>query len=222
MITARIIGLFTGVFSTAVSCQPPPQPPKFARVVLVHGILEDGHAFHPLKNRLENHGIHCLVPKLKHNTGRGGLEKIAEGLKSDIEAEFGETERIAIVAFSMGGLVSRYYLQKLGGAARCEEFITISSPHHGTETARFFPTKGAEQMRPGSSFLKDLEETEGTLGDIPIVSYRTPMDLIILPTHSSVWARAENRSHKVALHPLMLHTKSVLDDIERRFIIPEG
>jgi len=221
MITARIFGLFTGVFSAAVSCHPQPQTPKFARVVLVHGILEDGHAFYSLKSRLENHGIRCLVPQLKPNSGRGGLEKIAEGLKSDIDKEFGETDRIAIVAFSMGGLVSRYYLQKLGGAARCEELITISSPHHGTKTAHFFPTKGAEQMRPGSPFLKDLEETEDTLGDIPIVSYRTPMDLMILPTHSSVWARAENRSHNVALHPLMLHTKSVLDDIERRFIVLE-
>lgn len=42
---------------------------------------------------------------------------------------------------------------------------------------------------------------------------------VILPTDSSIWARAENRSHPVALHPLMLQTNSVLDDIERRFII---
>lgn len=221
MITARFFGIFTGVLATAVSCQPQPQTPKFERVVLVHGIFEDGHAFTSLKKRLEHHGIHCLVPKLKPNSGRGGLEKIAAGLKSDIDKEFGETDKIAIVGFSMGGIVSRYYLQKLGGAKRCEELITISSPHHGTDTAWLFPTKGAEQMRPGSPFLKDLAETEDTLGEIPIVSYRTPMDLVILPTNSSIWARAENRSHPVVLHPLMLQTKSVLDDIERRFIVLE-
>jgi triacylglycerol lipase len=82
-----------------------------------------------------------------------------------------------------------------------------------------YPGKGARQMRPGSQFLKDLEATEDRLGDIPVVSYRTPMDLIILPTESSVWKRAENHSHRVILHPLMLYSKPVLDDIEKRMVI---
>ena len=221
MITARFFHLFTGIFATAVSCHPQPQQPRYERVVLVHGIFEDGHAFNSLKRRLETHGIQCYVPQLKPADGRGGLDKIAEGLKADIDKEFGETEKFALVAFSMGGLVSRYYLQHLGGAERCEEFITVSTPHHGTKVAYTYPTKGAFQMRPGSDFLKDLESTESTLGEIPITSYRTPMDLIILPTSSSIWARAENHSYNVALHPLMLQSKSVLNDIERRFTVAE-
>ena len=76
-------------------------------------------------------------------------------------------------------------------------------------------------MRPNSDFLRDLRETEDTLGDMPIVSYRTPMDLIILPASSSVWDRAENHSYNVVLHPLMLYTKSVLDDIEGHLTITD-
>ncbi len=222
MITARFFHLFTGVFATAVSCHPQPQQPRYDKVVMVHGIFEDGKAFDSLKRRLENHGIQCFVPKLKPADGRGGLDKIAEGLKTDIDKEFGEEEKFALIAFSMGGLVSRYYLQKLGGAERCEEFITISTPHHGTKFAYVYPTKGVHQMRPGSDFLRDLEETEDTLGEIPVTSHRTPMDLIILPTTSSVWIRAENHSHNAVLHPLMLHTKSVLDDIEKRLTLPQN
>lgn len=217
MITARFFHLFTGIMASAVSCHPQPATPRYQRVVMVHGIFEDGKAFSSLKSRLENHGIECYVPKLKPADGRGGLDKLAENLKQDINKEFGETDRIAVVAFSMGGLVSRHYLQKLAGAERCDAFVTISTPHHGTKVAYTYPTKGAQQMRPGSAFLRDLEETEDSLGNIPIVSYRTPMDLVILPTDSSVWDRAENLSHNVVLHPMMLHTKSVLDDIERRF-----
>ncbi|MBG7608884.1 MAG: lipase [Verrucomicrobia bacterium] len=219
MITARFFQLFTGIFATAVSCHPQPQQPRHEKVVMVHGIFEDGKAFDSLKRRLETHGIQCFVPKLTPADGRGGLDKLAEGLKDQIDKEFGEDEKFALVAFSMGGLVSRYYLQKLGGAEHCEEFITVSTPHHGTKTAYSYPTKGVFQMRPGSDFLRDLEETEATLGEMPIVSHRTPMDLIILPTSSSVWSRAENHSHNVVLHPLMLHSKPVLDDIERRFTI---
>jgi triacylglycerol lipase len=219
--TARFFLVFNGIFATAVSCHPQPAKPRYEKVVLVHGILEDGKAFDSLKSRLERHGIKCLVPQLKPNDGRSGLEKLAQDLKTDIDAEFGPDERFAVVGFSMGGLVSRHYLQKLGGAERCDAFVTVSTPHHGTTMAHVFPGKGARQMEPGSDFLRDLEETESTLGDMPVVSYRTPMDLIILPTASSVWDRAENKSYKVALHPLMLHTRSVLDDIEKQFTLPE-
>lgn len=219
--TARFFLLFNGIFATAVSCNPQPAKPRYEKVVLVHGILEDGKAFDSLKSRLETHGIKCLVPQLKPNDGRSGLEKLAQDLKTEIDTEFGPNERFAVIGFSMGGLVSRHYLQKLGGAERCDAFVTVSTPHHGTNMAYVFPGKGARQMEPGSDFLRELEKTESTLGDMPVVSYRTPMDLIILPTASSVWDRAENKSYKVALHPLMLHTRSVLDDIEKQFTLPE-
>lgn len=216
MITARFFQLFTGICATAASCHPQPAKPKVERVVMVHGIFEDGKAFDSLKRRLEYHGIECYVPKLTPADARGGLENLAQGLQRDIDKEFGAEEPFGIVAFSMGGLVSRYYLQELGGANRCETFMTISTPHHGTKVAHAYPTRGAQQMRPGSEFLQKLQASEYKLKDISIVSYRTPLDLIIIPTESSVWDRAENRSYNVALHPLMLHTKPVLDDIEKR------
>lgn len=216
MITARFFQLFTGICATAVSCHPQPARPKVERVVLVHGIFEDGKAFDSLKKRLEYNGIECYVPRLKPADARDGLENLAHGLKRDIDTKFGEEKPIGLVAFSMGGLVSRYYLQELGGAERCETLITISTPHHGTSVAHAYPSKGARQMRPGSEFLEKLKASENTLKDMPIVSYRTPLDLVIIPTHSSCWDRAENHSYNVALHPLMLHNKAVLDDIEKR------
>ena len=118
----------------------------------------------------------------------------------------------------MGGLVARHYLQELGGAKRCQRLITISSPHRGTLTAWLHPGKGAQQMRPGSHFLNKLQTTESELGDIPVFSYRTPLDLIILPASSSVWQRAENVSHPALLHPLMLLSPAILADVERRLL----
>jgi triacylglycerol lipase len=192
------------------------------KVVLVHGFLETGSAFKMLKQRLEKHGYECYVPRLIHADGRGGLEKIAAHLKEDIEHQFGDKEPISIIAFSMGGLVSRYYLQNLGGSHRCEKLITISSPHHGTRAAWLYPTKGAEQMRPGSQFLADLENTQCNLGDIPVTSYRTRLDLIILPSTSSIWDRAENLEHPALLHPLMITSNHVIKGIESRLQSSHG
>lgn len=193
-----------------------PQAATPRRVVLVHGFLEDGSAFSFLKARLEKRGFECLVPRLKPSDGRGGLERLAAGLKDDIEAAYGRDSEISIVAFSMGGLVSRHYLQRLGGASRCAKLLTISSPHHGTHAAWLYPSTGAAQMRPDSDFLRSLRATEDRLGRMTVVSYRTPLDLIILPASSSVWERAENVRHPALLHPFMLLSPTVLSDVERR------
>ena len=195
---------------------PPTAPPRVKRVVLVHGFLETGSAFKTLKKRLEKRGFECYVPRLKPSDGRGGLENVAARLKQDIDTKFGPKEPINVVAFSMGGIVSRQYLQQLGGAARCENFVTISSPHHGTKAAWLYPTRGVEEMRPGSPFLESLKNSQDRLGKIPVTSYRTPMDLIILPPESSVWDRAENLEFPVLMHPLMLTSKPVMSDIENR------
>ena len=94
----------------------------------------------------------------------------------------------------MGGVVTRQYLQEMGGARRCQKLIAISAPHHGTKTAWIYPTRGAEDLRPGSPFLKNLEKTEGRLGKMAIASFRTPVDLTIVPASSSIWERADNQA----------------------------
>ena len=197
-----------------------PQRPR--QVVLVHGFAENGTAFAWMKRRLNKKGFDCIVPKLTPRDGRGGLANLARQLRADIDGRFGPDSRIAVVGFSMGGIVSRYYLQELGGAERCDAFFTISSPHQGTAAAWCYPTLGAMEMRPGSDFLRHLEETEQRLGGMPVVSYRTRFDLIILPPASSVWSRAENIEVPVLLHPLMLSCNRIITDIERRLLaLPE-
>jgi hypothetical protein len=60
---------------------------------------------------------------------------------------------------------------------------------------------------------------------MPVVSYRTRLDLIIVPPASSVWDRAENLEYPVVLHPLMLSSWRVIGDIERRLMdagVPPG
>lgn len=169
-----------------------------------------------LKRSLEKRGYVCFVPRLVHADGSGGLHFLAAHLKQDIDARFGPTAPISIVGFSMGGIVSREYLQNLGGAKRCRQLITISSPHHGTKAAWLYPSQGAVEMRPASRFLAHLDATQDQLGKMPVTSYRTPLDLVILPPTSSVWDRADNFAYPVVLHPMMITSRRVLDDIERR------
>ncbi len=215
----RVCQLLAGWFATGPGAAEA-LPVNAPRVVLVHGFLETGSTFKTLQKRLEKCGCECYLPRLKHSDGRGGLENLAVHLKKDIDEKFGTDQPISIVAFSMGGLVSRHYLQNLGGAARCKNLITIASPHHGTNAAWLYPSQGAQDMRPGSQFLASLHDTQDSLGKIPVTSYRTRLDLIILPSTSSVWDRAENLEHPALLHPLMLTSNRVLEGVKQRLLDP--
>ena len=184
-----------------------------ARVVLVHGIFQSGHRFIPMKKQLEKEGYDCLIPKLKPADARSGLETLAAQLQQEIEQKWGKNAEFHIVAHSMGGLVSRYYLQELGGHEYCQTLVTLATPHHGTKAAYFYPGKGAGQMRPQSPFLQQLDASSHRLNKIRLISYRTPLDLIILPSTSSHWDLADNRRVWAPAHPLVMHTPRVKREI---------
>lgn len=219
MILRRLAPLFAASLLHAGE----PVAPPLTHAVLVHGIWQNEHGcFGFLRHDLESRGVTCLVPSLKPADGRDGLEPMALQLKKAIDTTFGADQRFTVIAFSMGGLISRSYLQDLGGAKRCDAFFTISTPHHGTEMARIHPGRGAAEMVPGSVFLSELENGVDRLGDMKVVSYRTPMDLVIVPTESSVWERAENLEIPCPLHPLMTFSPRVRSDLLRRFSYPDA
>lgn len=196
-----------------------PTPTKpIMNVVLVHGLFETGRSFGMMRDALQSQNVHCLIARLKPRDAREGIDQLAVELQRQIDAEFGKDARISIVAFSMGGLVSRYYLQELNGTKRCDRLITISTPHHGSVLAHGLYGKGGWQMRPGSPFLKQLEASESKLGKMPVSSLRSPLDLVVVPSTRSIWNRAENRSYIVLLHPMMLTDHRIIADVKRQLL----
>ncbi len=186
----------------------PPVPPdaKLPPVILVHGIFSSAADMVRLTKALRAHGREVFTPTLEPSNGKAQIENLAEQL-----ADFAEQKvpgrKFDLVGFSMGGLISRYYVQRLGGVNRVEHLVTIAAPHHGTLMAHFFPGSGCEQMRPGSSFLLDLERDADTLRAIPFTSYRTPLDLVVFPARNSVMAQAKNVRIWASLHPSFILEK---------------
>jgi triacylglycerol lipase len=175
-------------------------------------------SFGKLRRRLEARGIECFAPSLTPSDAHNGLDRLAEQLKKRIDERFGPNERFSIVGFSMGGLIARYYLQELGGAKRCDRFFTLSTPHHGTWSSWGYPGEGARQMQPGSAFLKRLEASEDRLGTMPVVSYRSTFDPVILPPDSPLWARAENREFPGYVHLWITRNESLVEELEERLV----
>ena len=198
---------------------PPRRKGRRPIVVFVHGLFQNGDvSFGKLRRRLEARGIECFAPSLTPADAHAGLDKLAAQLKERIDARFDADERFSVVGFSMGGLIARYYLQELGGAARCDRLFTVSTPHHGTWSSWGYPGEGARQMQPGSPFLKRLEASENRLGTMPVVSYRSTFDPVILPPDSPVWKCAENREFTGYVHLWITRNEPLIEDLEARLI----
>jgi triacylglycerol lipase len=186
------------------------------RVALVHGILDTGRKFRRLQRHLEGLGHHCLAPSLKPSDGRHGLLPLAEQLAATVDRTWGADAPFALVGFSMGGLISRLYLQELGGHARVDRFFAIAAPMRGSLLAWTFWGDGARQMRPGSPLLQRLDAGAGRLDGIRLYAYWTPFDAVIVPATSARWALAESRRIPALCHPCMLWHPQLLADIARR------
>ena len=184
-------------------------------IVLVHGINDTSAKFKIMKAAFENAGFPCIVPSLTPNNGSKGLEHLAKQLKNIIDAspDISNESKICLVGFSMGSLISRYYLQELDGLKIVRQFFSISGPHHGSLWAYLSSSPGARQMRPNSDFIRMLNQSSHRLQNQEIYSYWTPFDLMILPATSSIWDMAKNIRVNVLCHPFMVSSDKVISDI---------
>jgi triacylglycerol lipase len=173
-------------------------------VVLVHGITDTFALFEPMTQQLENSGWKTYGLDLIPANGDSRLDHLADQLAKYIEATIPVGQPIDLVGFSMGGLVSRYYIQRLGGIRRVQRFITLSTPHNGTIAAYLSQRPGCLQMRPNSSFINDLNQDVNMLDRINFTSIWTPLDGIIIPANSSVLPVGETIQIKVPLHAWMV------------------
>lgn len=173
-------------------------------VVLVHGMTDTSAVFKPMTRFLEQRGWRVHSLDLMPSNGDLELDHLATQLEQFITANLLGEQSFDLVGFSMGGLVSRYYVQRLGGLERVQRLVTIASPHNGTLAAHLSKRPGCVQMRPNSTFLLDLNRDIHQLEKLRFTSIWTPMDLMIVPAHSSIVPVGRNLKVSVPLHAWMV------------------
>jgi triacylglycerol lipase len=173
-------------------------------ILMLHGIWDTGAIFRRMAEHLAREGHRCHRPDMDPANGAHGLADLAMKIRHAIDADIGPDAPLAVVGFSMGALIARYYLQALGGAMRTSHFFSISGPHHGTLTAHVCPGKAARDMRLGSDFLKELNRDLTAYRTVEVHSYRTPFDLLVLPSRSSQLDWATNHTVPALFHHRMV------------------
>lgn len=179
-------------------------------VLLIHGIDDTAALFRGMAAHLQEQGWETHALDLVPNNGQVGLTELGGQVADYVRRNIAPDRSIDVVGFSMGGMVSRVYLQMLGGIKRVRRLVTISSPHNGTWSAYCRWNPGARDMRPGSPLLVELNRGCADLcRSVQVTSVWSRFDLMIVPARSSVLAGARNICVNVPAHAVMVSSRRV-------------
>ncbi|HEY9841336.1 MAG TPA: alpha/beta fold hydrolase, partial [Candidatus Obscuribacterales bacterium] len=104
-----------------------------------------------------------------------------------------KVSQVNLVVHSFGGLICRYYIQELGGAANVKNLITVATPHLGTYTAYLGPGDSAVQLRPKSAFLQKLNRNGFAYPPVKYTSIWSNLDEIVIPPKNSIMPESSVR-----------------------------
>jgi triacylglycerol esterase/lipase EstA (alpha/beta hydrolase family) len=204
------------------SCHPSAQHPR--PVVLVHGTFANGSAnWVVLAPYLVARG-YCVFSfdygMLPGETLIGGLGPIADSARqlsdfTDRVLAATHTAKVDIVGHSQGGMMPRYYLKFLGGAAKVNTLVGLAPDNHGTTldglTAilPYFPgaadflrsnLPGLTDQVAGSDFQRGLNTGGDTVPGVHYTVISTIYDEVATPYTTQALSGAD--VHNVVLQNL--------------------
>jgi triacylglycerol esterase/lipase EstA (alpha/beta hydrolase family) len=191
------------------SCRPTATHPR--PVILVHGTSEDmADNWQALSPLLVNNGYCVFALNYGSYAGSGqiGVDAIgdipasASQLSSFVDQVLAATGagRVDLVGHSQGGMMPRYYLKFLGGAAKVHTLVGLAPSNHGTTLdglatlAGYFPganqfvsaqCPACAQQERGSAFLSGLNSGGDTVPGVSYTVIQSRYDEVVTPYTSA-------------------------------------
>ncbi len=141
----------------------PSSPVHTRPVLLVHGIAHNASAFIQMKTKMQKRGwLHVFT--MNYSTLNTKLIEMVGELSCQVDKvmEVTGASQIDIVAHSLGGIVSRYYMAKMG-QGKVKNLVTLGAPHKGTYLSPLLKTFAfnknlSSDLYIDSPFLKKLRQ----------------------------------------------------------------
>lgn len=169
-------------------------------ILLVHGMIDNRAMFTVLTRKLRAHGFQ-RVSTLNYSPMTNDVRAAAEKLAARVEELVAQTgyERIHIVGHSLGGLIARYYVQRLGGDERVHTLVTMGTPHHGSLAAHLVPVRLGQQLRPSSDLFAELDQPAPGCRT-RFVAFWSDIDQLIVPHDNARLRHPDLNSHDEPVH----------------------
>jgi pimeloyl-ACP methyl ester carboxylesterase len=168
-------------------------------ILLVHGLVDNRSIFTLLRRTLRRRGFGRVIT-LNYSPRTQDIRSVAAQLAALVEKTCEETgyERVHVVGHSLGGVIARYYVQRLGGDARVHTLCTLGSPHAGTYAAKLWPGGVVRQLRPGSDVMNELAEPAPGCRT-RFVAFWSDMDQLIVPQTAAAIDHPDLQARNVRL-----------------------
>lgn len=179
-------------------------------ILFIHGLLHNPSTFAWLKQRLANAGFKNFSD-MNLATVTYSIPELAQQTATAVDALLAKYDvpHVDIIGHSMGGLVGRYYVQKLGGDGKVRNLITLGTPHQGTALSRYFRFSNVKCLNPNSDFLSDLQSCP-----LPqhtrVVAVSGNMDILMWPRDCVRWEGVRNIALPGLGHAGLLFSRRVL------------
>jgi hypothetical protein len=169
-------------------------------ILLVHGMVDNRSIFTLLRLGLRRRGF-GRVTSMNYSPFTADVRIAAAQLAEEVEALVAETgyERIHVVGHSMGGLIARYYVTRLGGDERVHTLVTLGTPHQGTYTAYGWHTQLTRQLRPGSGLMRELDRPVPQCRTRFLV-YWSDLDQMVFPQRNAALTHPDLSVRNIDLH----------------------
>jgi len=154
-------------------------------ILLLHGLVDNRSIFTVLRRALRRRGF-GRIWTMNYHVLTHDVRVAAQRLAATIEAVCEQTgyERIHVIGHSMGGIIARYYVQRMGGDARVHTLVTLGSPHGGTRAAHLLPRGVCRQLTPRSDVIAELAQPAAGCRT-RFVSFWSDLDGLISPKASA-------------------------------------
>jgi triacylglycerol lipase len=190
-------------------------------ILFVHGWSSSASTWNTMVGRFEKDGYaKSQLRAYSYNTSQSNKTTGETIVKSEVEKLKKETgaAKVDIVAHSMGSLNSRWYIKFVsGGETNVDDWVSLGGPNHGTTTANFCFSTACVEMRPGSTFLNELNAGDETPGAVNYGTWWSPCDSIINPDSSVSLSGATNTETACISHTSLPTDETVYTQV-REFV----
>lgn len=176
----------SGPTDTPELAEKPAKDGGHTPVLLLHGFIDNRSVFVLLRRSLRRHGWQH-VESLNYSPLTCDVRTAAQLLARHVEDLCTRTgsSGVDVVGHSLGGLIARYYVQRLGGDARVRTLVTLGTPHGGTRVAPPMSVHPlVRQMRPGSEVIRELAGPAPNCGT-RFIGFWSDLDLLMVPVETA-------------------------------------
>lgn len=186
-------------------------------ILFIHGIFHNLSAFTWMKQKLALKGFHSFKD-INLVTSIHPVPILAEQVSSTVNTLLKEyaVPEVNIIAHSMGGLVARYFIQKLEGDRFVKNLITLGTPHQGTKLSRFSLLPHFRDLDPNSQLIQELSQLPPPK-NTRVCSISGNLDVIVRAKEDPWWTGVRHIHLKKVGHAGLLFSKRVTEIISSHF-----